>query len=558
MAIEFKLPELGEGIEAGDVVNVLVKPGDVIEAEQSVLELETDKAVVEIPSPHAGVIETVNVKSGDKVAVGAVVLTLNDNGAPAAGKAKTETKKQTIPPPSATQPAPPPEPVESTPLPTAQKIASGPIGFNLPELGEGIEAGDVVNVLVKPGDTIEADQSVIELETDKAVVEVPCPYSGQVLDVAVKSGDKVAVGARLLTVQTGAESSATKSKASKPGPPIKPVESQREIVPQAQQGRTHKVPYNHDLPKMQGMIKPSSDNDVPPPAVPSVRKMARDLGVNLNQVQGSGAEGRIRRDDVKTFVHGAMSGQGRRLGAGVEIPLLPDFSQWGPVERKPLTGIRKAIARNMSVSWALVPHVTQFDETDITEMEAARRKYGVTDQVKITITVLALKAVVAALKQFPQFNASLDPETHELIYKMYYHIGIAVDTPHGLMVPVIRDVDQKNIHQLAVELNEAALKARDRKLSPDEMKGGTFTITNLGGIGGTAFTPIVNYPEVAILGLCRAKKQQQWNNGEVEDRLIMPVCLSYDHRVIDGADGARFLRMIAASLCDPFQLLLET
>jgi len=463
--------------------------------------------------------------------------------------------------------------------------------FKLPDLGENIEAGDVVQWLVKEGDVIQAGQNVLELETDKAVVELPCPHAGRVVRLHVKAGDRVPVGAVLLTIDTAGAGGAPAA-AAQEASPVTPVR-----VPPKPQGPP--VPRSVAEPS----APPAPRSPVPMPAAPAaepvarsgageavgaspaVRRLARELGVDLRLVEGTGPGGRISEDDVKAYVRQlTTSSLPTVTGGGLGAPPLPDFSRWGPIERRPLRGVHRKTAENLSLAWRMVPHVTQFDVADVTELEAARKRYvgrkksaaatrgaGAAPSAEavqdahspgppvpaLTMTVLLMKAVARVLRQYPQFNASFDAATGELILKQYYHVGVAVDTEHGLIVPVVRDVDKKGLLQLAGELDDLAARARQRKVDLEELRGGTFTISNLGGLGGTGFTPIVNYPEVAILGVARSRQESVIIDGRPETRTMLPLCLSYDHRVIDGADGVRFLRSLAEILSDPFDLLLE-
>jgi pyruvate dehydrogenase E2 component (dihydrolipoamide acetyltransferase) len=450
--------------------------------------------------------------------------------------------------------------------------------FKLPELGEQIEYGDVVNILVAEGDTLEDGQNVLELETDKAVVEVPISQSGQVTKVHVSKGDRVNIGDVILTLEKGAgeASAAPPSETAKPKepavsspPPAEPEGGKSQTAPATSEpahdasssSQPHSPSAATATPRGPAAVA-SNGKPGPAPAGPATRRLARQLGVDLHAVKGSGRGGRITAEDVQAFVRDSMTspGAGRPESAAGAAPPLPDFSEWGEIERQRLTGIRRKTAENMAVAWQTVPHVTQFDVADITDIEAARKSYEARRkgdaEAKLTVTVLAMKACVAVLKEMPQFNSSLDTAADELILKRYFHIGIAVDTEHGLLVPVVRDVDQKPIPKIATELQDIASRARDRKVGLEEMQGGTFTITNLGGVGGVGFTPIVNYPQVAILGIARARQEYVVVDGEPAIRLMMPLSLSYDHRAIDGADGARFLRRVAALLSDPFELML--
>ena len=411
--------------------------------------------------------------------------------------------------------------------------------FKLPDLGEGVEAGDVVGVLVAEGDRVEIDQGVVELETDKALVEVPSSVAGTVTKIHVSAGDSVPVGQVLLSVEEGEKAEVAEPKEDRqPAPIAKPV-------PSSGTGAT--PPSVSPAPTI------AASNGDPVPAAPITRRLARELGVDLAQVAGSGPGGRISQDDVKAAV------RNRQVGGVAPIAPLPDFSKWGNIQRQPLSKVRQIIAQNMSRAWQQVAHVTQFDRADVTDLEAFRQRNKATTEAsgaKLTPTVLALKAIITALKTFPQFNASLDVAADELILKRYYNLGIAVDTERGLLVPVIKDVDRKDILELALELGDIGQRARNNKIGLDELQGGTFTVTNLGSLGVGEFTPIVNHPEVAILGLGRAREEATVHNGRIVPRLIMPLALSYDHRVIDGADGARFMRKIVDALEKPELMLL--
>ena len=415
--------------------------------------------------------------------------------------------------------------------------------FKLPDLGEGVEAGDVVSVLVAEGDTVEVDQGVVELETDKALVEVPSSVAGTITKIHVNAGDRVPVGSLLISVEEGEKSApaAPEPKAEAPAP-----------APKEEPEPTTRAP--EPTPSSPRPPAPTSNGD-PIPAAPSTRRLARELGVDLTQVAGSGPGGRISQDDVKAAVRDRQTG-----GTAPTAPVdLPDFSRWGNIERQPLSKVRQIIAKNMSQAWQQVAHVTQFDRADVTDLEAFRQRNKEKTEAlgaKLTPTILALKAIITALKTFPQFNASLDAGANEIILKHYYNLGIAVDTERGLLVPVIKDVDRKDILELALELGDISQRARASKIGLDELQGGTFTVTNLGSLGVGEFTPIVNHPEVAILGLGRAREEATVREGRIEPRLIMPLALSYDHRVIDGADGARFMRKIVDALENPELMLM--
>lgn len=422
--------------------------------------------------------------------------------------------------------------------------------FKLPQLAEGIESADVAELHVKAGDTVEEGQVLMELETDKAVMELPAPHAGKIGALKVKKGDTVKVGQVVLTFDGGGESSASNGAAEPAAKEAKTEKSEAAAAPV----RTATVP--EPVAARASAPAPSSSG-LPIAAGPATRRLARELGVRLDSLTGTGSGGRITAEDVARAFAGSSGGTG---GGGIAVPALPDFSQFGPVERQAFTKLQKTAANNLSLAWQVIPHVTQHDLVDVTDLEAARKRF--VEQLgkngpKVTMTAIAIKAVVRCLKEFPQFNASYDGKSAELVLKQYYHIGVAVDTPNGLVVPVLRDADKKTILQIAAELGEIAEKARARKLEPKDMMGGTFTITNLGGIGGTAFTPIVNWPEVAILGMSRSQKQLQLDGEELTTRLMLPLSLSYDHRVVNGADAARFIVKLGSLFSDPFRLLTE-
>ena len=424
--------------------------------------------------------------------------------------------------------------------------------FALPELGESIESGDVVQVLVAVGDQIAAEQSVLEIETDKAVVEVPSPVGGSVTAVHVEAGDKAAVGQLIVTLETDGAASAKDAPAAVE--PQAAAESE-DAIPAPVPAETPVVTPKEEAAVV-GQARPRAA------AAPSVRRLAREIGVSIDEVPGSGPGGRVSVEDVKQYARArkpATPDPAPAAAAPMVVPL-PEFGRWGEVERRPMSNVRRLTADQMARTWATVPQVTQYDRADVTELEELRKKYApkaVAAGGRLTVTAIALKVIAAALQRFPQFNASVDMSTHEVIFKSYYHVGVAVDTDRGLLVPVIRDVDRKNIITLAVELNELAERARTRKTSLEEMQGGTFTVTNLGGIGGTGFSPILNAPQVAILGMARSGIEPVYTDGQFVPRLMLPLSLSYDHRLIDGADGARFLRWVSEALSEPFLLSLE-
>ncbi len=435
--------------------------------------------------------------------------------------------------------------------------------FKLPEVGENVEKATVISVLVSEGEQVEKDQNVIEIETEKATLEVPCDVAGTVKEVKVKEGDEIGVGETVLVVDESSKAGAGKEKKKEEPEEEKrqkaAKEEQKKEAPKSEEPEEEEeeeIEAEEEEPEEEGEgVRPYTVA-----AAPSVRRLAREIGVDITRVKGSGPGGRITKEDVKAEAQRTLQESKRPVLPGVKAEALPDFSRWGEIERRSMSSIRRITAERLSYAWATIPHVHQFDRADITELEALRSRHNARlkeDQPKLTMTAIILKVVTNVLKKYPQVNASLDMAEREIIYKSYYHIGVAVDTDRGLLVPVIRDVDKKSIVQLAGELAEVARRARSGKVSADEMKGGTFTITNLGGIGGTNFTPVINPPEVAILGVARASEEQVMHNGQAQVRLMLPLCLGYDHRVVDGADGARFLRDLAAFLTNPLEFLLE-
>jgi len=542
MSIEIKLPDLGDGIDSGTVSSVFVKAGDTIEKDQALVELETDKAVIEVPADAAGTIKKVLVAPGDEVKIGQALVELD--------AADTPTSKAETPAPVAPQP----DAVEETTV-TQTPPATGPVTQPLvvPDMGDGVDSGTVSTVFIKPGDTIEAEAPLVELETDKAVIEVPAAQGGTVVEVLVKEGDTLKPGQEICTIQTtAAEAPAT---APETASPVAFADADTSHIDMESIRQREKDAVA--LVKRQAQRDPSKIA----PAAPSVRRFAREIGVDIHEVPGTGPGGRISVEDVKAY--SKLLHTQRRAGTAtgtIAAEPLPDFSKFGPIETETMNKLRQTSARHLSTAWATIPHVTQFDKADITELEKLRKAHGKKAEAaggKLTMTAILIKVVEAALRKFPQFNASIDMAKNEIIYKKYFNIGIAVDTERGLLVPVIRDVDKKNIIDLAVELTEISVKARAKKLTVEDMQGGNFSISNLGGIGGTGFTPIVNAPEVAILGVSRSEIQPRYIDGAFQPRLIMPLALSYDHRIIDGADAARFLRWICQVLEEPFTVLLE-
>ncbi len=600
--IEFTLPALGENIEEGDLVRLMIAPGATVNEGQSVMELETDKAVVEVPSSVSGTVKEVLVKEGDKIKVGQVIFRADGNGTAAAadapqkraatasassgsGSGSQATSSTQPAAPAKPQPAIPPSvqqaPAQGEPRSAAQRTrstdAAAPAEFRLQELGENISEGDLVRLMIAPGAKVSEGQPVMELETDKAVVEVPSTVSGIVQEVTVKEGQKIKVGQVIFTLQGSAAAQGETTRA--PRGPVEHVSGQHgaRLAFQAAiraEGKTEEQALPPDQPRAPqppvfsmpvqlGKVA-GTENRPPVPAAPSTRRLARELGVDIYDVKGNGPGGRISEDDVKARAKVLVSAAATAIAAPVAghfvAPKLPDFTKWGKIERVSIRGVRRKTAEHLAESWNTIPHVTQHDRADITDLEQLRARFAPKAEQaggKMTVTAIALKVCASALKVFPQFNATIDMENEEIIYKQYINIGVAADTDRGLLVPVIRDVDKKNIVELAVELSQLSQKAREKKLTLADMEGGTFTITNLGGIGGTAFSPIVNHPEVAILGLSRSRMEPEWIGGKFEPRLILPLSLSYDHRLIDGADAARFLRWVAEAFEQPFLLSVQ-
>jgi len=564
---EFKLPELGENIHQGDLVRLMVSPGSSISEGQPVMELETDKAVVEVPSSVSGTVKDIRVKEGEKVQVGQVIFTV-ENGAGPSAKAPEPVAAKAQPAPAAPKPTSTPPPA---PQPGGSATGSSASDFRLPELGENISQGDLVRLMISPGSRVSEGQPIMELETDKAVVEVPSSVTGVVKEIKVKEGEKIKVGQVIFTLEGGATAPAKAKHV-----PVEHGSGQQfarlslQAAIQAE-GKTEEqaLPPDEPLPTPPAFAMPSqlgkvagTEHREPVPAAPHVRRLARELGVDIHGVKGSGPGGRISEEDVKAYAKSLVAAvvTGTARATHLAEPVLPDFSKWGKIERVSMRGVRRKTAEHLREAWNTIPHVTQQDKADITELEQLRARFAPRAQEaggKMTVTAIALKVCASALKVFPQFNASIDLEKEEIVYKQYINIGVAVDTDRGLLVPVIRDVDKKNIVELAAELTQLSKKARDKKLTPGDMEGGTFTITNLGGIGGTGFSPIVNHPEVAILGLSRSSTEPVWMNGKFEPRLVLPLSLSYDHRLIDGADAARFLRWVAEAFEQPFLLSVQ-
>ncbi len=577
MATEFKLPELGENVESGTVAKLLVSVGDRIEQDQSVVELETDKAVVEVPSSVSGTVQDIHIQEGDDVKVGETILTVGEasgaNEASQEDSSEPETPSET----DAEQKESEQQPEEPTPKSEseAKKTASEPgkkaaaqsrsVEVKLPELGENVESGTITQVLVSEGDTVEQEQEIVEVETDKAAVQVPSTVGGTVKEIRVKSGEDIKIGQTLLVIEsTEAEKASSDQAAAAPSEAKADEQATKESKTAKPEAAEPSAPSQPRTGPQTAAEKKTEPIKVAKrvPAAPSVRRFAREIGIDITDVPGSGPGNRISIDDVKRYSKMLNEQKAARqtVFQGIEPESLPDFSKWGQVERVSMSKVRLATAKHLGYAWATAPHVTQFDKADVTHLESLRKQYG--DQIKeaggkLTVTAILLKVLEKALKRFPQMNASVDMENQDIIYKKYTNIGVAVDTDRGLLVPVIRNVDQKNLTDLSIELTEVAQKARDRKLSLEDMQGGNFSISNLGGIGGTGFSPVINTPDVGILGVARAEMQPVYQDGSFEPRLILPLSLSYDHRLIDGADGARFLRWVAEALERPFSLLFE-
>jgi pyruvate dehydrogenase E2 component (dihydrolipoamide acetyltransferase) len=561
--VEVKVPDIGDFADVA-VIELLVKPGDTVKAEQSLITVESDKASMEIPSSHAGVVQALKVAVGDKVKEGSLVLLLEAAGGAAASAATA------APAPAQASLLPPaPAPAAAASVASTAATQAGPVQVLVPDIGDFKDVA-VIEVFVKPGDLVKAEQSLITVESDKASMEIPSSHAGVVAQVLVKLGDKVNQGTPLLVLQAAAAASgaAAAQAAVAPAPTAAPNAPANAAPPSAPVAAPSAMAAATHEPNRAAAAATL------PHASPSVRKFARELGVPLPEVRGSGPKGRITQDDVQGFVKRVLAGDAQTAaiakkataapaatGAGSLPGLLPwpqvDFAKFGPVQRKDLSRIKKISGANLHRNWVMIPHVTNHDDADITELEAFRVKLNQENEksgVKVTMLAFLIKACVAALKKFPEFNASLDGET--LVLKQYFHIGFAADTPNGLMVPVIKDADQKGVLQISQEMSELAKKARDGKLSPAEMSGGCFSISSLGGIGGTYFTPIINAPEVSILGVCRSTTRPVWNGQAFEPRLILPLSLSWDHRVIDGAAAARFNTYLGAILADFRRVLL--
>ena len=550
--VDVKVPDIGDFNDV-PVIEVLVKPGDVVKAEQSLISLESDKAAMDVPSPVEGTVAEVVAKVGDKVSMGTLIARVESGAG--------ETKAEAAPAKSAPSPAPAkaaaaPEKGSAAAPPaksggSAAKAAT--IDITIPDIGDFKDV-PVIEILVKAGDTVEAEQPIVTLESDKASMDVPSPAAGKITEIVVKVGDKVSMGSLVGKLDAGGsvgsvssdqedEADAKEEEDAAEAPQTSPV-APTDLPP-----RPPKPGSGPALPDFSGVF-----------AGPAVRRLARELGLDLNQLKGTGEKGRITREDLKA----ALSKGAAAPAGGGALPSVPqvDFAKFGPIETVPLSRIKKISGPRLHASWVNVPHVTHTDEADITDLDAFRKsldedaKKDKSKPYRVSLLPLLMRAAVAALKAFPTFNAALSPGGDSLILRRYWHIGVAVDTPDGLVVAVVKDVDQKGVIDLARELGALSEKARAGKLAPAEMQGATFTISSLGGIGGTAFTPIVNAPEVAILGVVRSKMAPVWDGSAFEPRLMLPLCLSYDHRVIDGAAGARFMRHLAGLLEDMRRIIL--
>ncbi|HHU95602.1 MAG TPA: dihydrolipoyllysine-residue acetyltransferase [Alcaligenaceae bacterium] len=561
--IQVVVPDIGSD-EDVDVIEILVNEGDTIAVEDSLITVESDKASMEIPASHAGVVKSISVKLGDKVRQGSLILELAEKASQAAAAPASQTEEK----------AAPAEASKEMPKEAVASSAAQTIMVKVPDIGDAHDV-DVIEVLIKEGDTIEQEQSLITLETDKASMEVPSSQAGVVQRILVKVGDKVSQGADILELTVTDAPAATSASAPAPAPAETKAAPAPAPAPAAPETKSSAVVnasagvMASDSPKRESPTSSFADANVPlrnlPHASPSVRKFARELGVDLHLVKGTGSKGRIKPEDVRNFVKQALAGGtvgGAAPAAGVttvagDFQVLPwpkvDFARFGDIEIQPLSRIKKISGANLHRNWVMIPHVTNNDLADITELEAFRKQLNdegkkTGAEVRLTMLAFLIKAAVAALKKFPAFNASLDGDN--LVLKQYYNIGFAADTPNGLVVPVIKDADKKGILEIAKETGELAALARDGKLTAAQMQGGCFTISSLGGIGGTDFTPIINAPEVAILGVSRSSMQPIWNGKDFEPRLMLPLSLSYDHRVIDGAAAARFNAYLGQLLAD--------
>jgi pyruvate dehydrogenase E2 component (dihydrolipoamide acetyltransferase) len=561
---EVFVPDIGDFKDV-DVIEVLVKPGDRVNKEQSLISLESDKATMEIPSPEAGVVKELRVKVGDKVSEGTPILVIESvETATAAGAAAAPAAPAAAKPPPSSDADMPAEKARAGAQRAAAPASGGTLEVKVPDIGDFKDV-DVIEILVQPGDSVAQEQSLISLESDKATMEIPSPAAGVVKSLQVKVGDKVSEGTPILVLETGGASRAPEA-----APAVAPVAPAPAASTAAAMERP--VAEAHEAPPVaQPLAEPAEETALTPPskayASPSVRKFARELGVDINKVPGSGPKGRILHSDVQLYVKGIVTGAAKQpaapvgapTGTGLEVLPWPqvDFAKFGPIETRPLARIKKISGANLARNWVMIPHVTNNEEADITELEAFRVQLNKENQksgIKVTMLAFLVKAVVAALAKHPEFNASLDGDN--LVLKKYFHIGFAADTPNGLVVPVLKDADRKGVLDIAKETAELARQAREGKLKPTDMQGGCFSISSLGGIGGTHFTPIINAPEVAILGVSKSQTKPVWDGKGFVPRLILPLSLSYDHRVVDGAAAARFNAYLAQLLADFRRVML--
>ncbi|MBU1352218.1 MAG: dihydrolipoyllysine-residue acetyltransferase [Gammaproteobacteria bacterium] len=553
--VNIQVPDIGDFDEVG-VIELLVKVGDTVKAEQSLITVESDKASMEIPSSHAGVVKELKIAIGDKVKQGSVIAVVEAADAGAAA-APSSAPAPAAAPAAASVAAPAPAPAAPAPAPAA----AGPVEVRVPDIGDFKDVA-VIELLVKVGDTIKLEQSLFTVESDKASMEIPSPAAGVVKELKVKIGDTVNIGDLVAMLEGSAGAAPAPAAAPAPTPSAPAASATSATAPAPAVAAAAPVAAAASMPAHQ----PGTPTAGLPHASPSVRKFARELGVPIDEVKGSGPKGRITQDDVQSFTKQVMAGATQTKaqaakapaaagGSGVGLDLLPwpkvDFTKFGPVERKDLSRIKKISGANLHRNWVVIPHVTNHDDADITDLEAFRVQFNKENEksgVKVTMLAFMIKAAVAALKKFPEFNSSLDGD--QLVMKNYFHIGFAADTPNGLVVPVIRDADQKGIVQISQEMGDLAKKARDGKLGPADMTGGCFSISSLGGIGGRYFTPIINAPEVAIMGVCKSSMEPKWDGKQFAPRLMLPLSLSWDHRVIDGASAARFNVYFASLLAD--------
>jgi len=544
MATEMKVPALGEGVEGGKILSIEVAVGDQVSEGQTLFELETGKATVEVPAPADGVLETLSVKEGDDLSVGDVFGSLSGGEAPS-----VEAPAEETPPDQADEP----EEGQTDPSEEDDEDDSEPseISIDVPALGEGVEGGTVVSIAVSAGDEVSEGQTLFELETGKATVEVPAPATGTLTNLAVEEGSEIKVGDTIGSM-TG-NGSAPKKTSKKP--------SATKAKTPASAPKAENVAPAPAVASIKAAT--SRPENSPVPASPSVRKFAREIGVDINEVPGNGPRGRIQMEDVKVWskkLHQQGGGSTVVSAAPAKKVPLPDFSKFGEIEKEKMNAIRRMTVEHMDNCWSTIPHVTQFDDADVTDLESLRKSFQPKAEkagTKLTMTAILIKIMGSALKAFPNFNASIDLENQEIIFKKYVNIGCAVDTPKGLVVPVIRGVDGLNMIEISKELGEVAGSMRDGKINPAMLQGGCMTLSNLGGLSGKHFTPIVNGPEVAILGVGRASMKPVWQGDGFEPRLMMPLSLSYDHRLIDGADGTRFLRWIVDAIEQPLLISLE-